>query len=220
MMMKQRIQKILLLSLLMIFFTLVHNANADTNVSGVISSNTAWTLANSPYIVKGNILVQQGVTLTIQPGVVVKFDGAYYLQVDGELIANGTVNSKITFTSNKPNPAPSDWSGIWFTDTCIDAKVDGNNSYLSGSIINYVLLEYGRGISIVSSYPYLTNNLIINNDGSGRGSDSVPGAIEFKHYTDSNKTLIVENNIIENNKLFRYSWWLLGVGYFRCKEIY
>ena len=47
---------------------------AQTNVSGVISANTTWTKANSPYIVNSNLLINSGVTLTIDPGVVVKFD--------------------------------------------------------------------------------------------------------------------------------------------------
>ena len=34
-----------------------------TDVSGNISSNTTWSLANSPYVVTGNILVASGVTL-------------------------------------------------------------------------------------------------------------------------------------------------------------
>ncbi len=36
-------------------------ARAQTNVSGPISANTTWTLANSPYIVTGNVLVDAGV---------------------------------------------------------------------------------------------------------------------------------------------------------------
>ena len=58
---------ILLLSLVTI------NLSA-TNVSGLISKNTSWILANSPYIVTGNILVNNGVTLNIEPGVTVKFN--------------------------------------------------------------------------------------------------------------------------------------------------
>ena len=42
-----------------------------TDVSGNISSNTTWSLANSPYIVTGHILVPSGVTLTIEAGVTV-----------------------------------------------------------------------------------------------------------------------------------------------------
>ena len=45
----------------------------QTEVSGIISSNTTWTLENSPYIVTGNILLNEGITLTIEAGVTVKF---------------------------------------------------------------------------------------------------------------------------------------------------
>ena len=44
-----------------------------TPVSGTIATDTTWTLANSPYFVTGAIQVNPGVTLTIQPGVVIKF---------------------------------------------------------------------------------------------------------------------------------------------------
>ena len=43
---------------------------AQTNVSSNITTNTTWTLINSPYIVKSNILVNSGITLNIEPGVV------------------------------------------------------------------------------------------------------------------------------------------------------
>ena len=57
-----------------------------TEVDGPIISDTTWTLANSPYIVVANVEVWQGVTLTIQPGVVVKFNKDKLLQVNGTLI--------------------------------------------------------------------------------------------------------------------------------------
>jgi hypothetical protein len=45
---------------------------AVTNISGIIFSDTTWTLAASPYIVTGNFLVNSGITLTIEPGVIIK----------------------------------------------------------------------------------------------------------------------------------------------------
>jgi hypothetical protein len=78
--------------------------NAQTNVSGFISSNTTWILSGSPYIVTGNMIVSSGVTLTIDPGVVVKFDQDKTIQVDGEFHAVGMALNRITFTSNKPSP--------------------------------------------------------------------------------------------------------------------
>ena len=55
------------------FFVRVPQAEAATNVSGNISSNTTWTAVNSPYVVSGTVTVSSGVTLTIEAGTVVKF---------------------------------------------------------------------------------------------------------------------------------------------------
>jgi len=72
-----------------------------TEVSGVISSDTAWTKANSPYTITAKTLIKNGVTLTIEPGVTVNmnFDSGsqIYLQVEGTLIAKGSSSEKIYF---------------------------------------------------------------------------------------------------------------------------
>lgn len=72
---------------------------AQTNVSGGIYTNTTWTKVNSPYIVTGNIVVFPGNTLTIQPGVEVKFDGWYNIEIRGTLLAIGTITDSISFVS-------------------------------------------------------------------------------------------------------------------------
>src|SRR5947209_7322266 len=89
--------------------------NAQTNVSGGIFSNTTWTKALSPYIVTDTVVVFPGVTLTIQPGVVVKFDDKMRLEIrQANLIAVGTKADSIIFTSNAVSPTPGIWSEVLF----------------------------------------------------------------------------------------------------------
>ena len=83
---------------------------AQTNVSGPV--NGIWTLYGNPYIVTGDINVQNGDSLTIEPEVEVRFDGFYQFIVDGTLSSIGTVSNPIIFTSNQNNPNPGDWYNI------------------------------------------------------------------------------------------------------------
>jgi hypothetical protein len=88
--------------------------NGQTNVSGGIYTNTTWSLVNSPYIVVDTVVVFPGVTLTIQPGVVVKFESNKRLEIrQAKLIAWGTSTDSITFTSNSSSPIPGIWSEIY-----------------------------------------------------------------------------------------------------------
>ena len=73
------------------------NAQSGTSVSGVINQDATWTQANSPYIFTGNVLVNNGVTLTIEAGATVNFVG-YYMEINGTLIAKGTNTSPINVT--------------------------------------------------------------------------------------------------------------------------
>ena len=126
----------------------VPTVQADTEVGGPIISDTTWTLANSPYIVVESIDVWEGVTLAIEPGVTVKFDSGKKLQVNGELIAQGTAGNLVTFTSNQPDPAPGDWGNIEFTSTAITTTMGTEGNYVSGSILQYCVVEYaGYGAS-------------------------------------------------------------------------
>jgi hypothetical protein len=104
----------LLVVLLLLLLGPAGTARAATNVSGTISSNTTWTLANSPYVMTGDVTVAAGVTLTLDPGVVVQGDSATRtLIVAGTLSAVGTAGQHISFTSTA-NTGPGQWNGIRF----------------------------------------------------------------------------------------------------------
>ena len=95
-----------------ILFIIPENTSADVSVSGSISTDTTWTLANSPYFVEGNITVESGVVLTIEAGVEVRFNGSFSFIVNGTLNATGTSGLPIKFTSNQTLPSSGDWQGI------------------------------------------------------------------------------------------------------------
>ncbi|OGX31650.1 MAG: hypothetical protein A2787_00805 [Omnitrophica WOR_2 bacterium RIFCSPHIGHO2_01_FULL_48_9] len=135
-----------------ILFGFSADSFAQTNVSGPITQNTIWSLTASPYIVVGDITVNFGVTLTIQPGVEVKFNGNYELTVaqGGTLNAVGTSTQMIRFTSNQTTPAPGDWQYIRLLS--------------STSVVRYASIEYATfGLYVPYYSPVIENNLIQNN---------------------------------------------------------
>jgi hypothetical protein len=66
-------------------------------MSLVISADTTWTAAQSPITLNNIVVVVEGVTLTIEPGVVVTFNPGATLLVLGGIVANGTAGNVITF---------------------------------------------------------------------------------------------------------------------------
>jgi len=64
--------------------------DGPTDVSGVISSNTTWGALSSPYIVTGNILLNEGLTLTIEAGVTVNVLGTKITVTPPAIIATRT----------------------------------------------------------------------------------------------------------------------------------
>ncbi len=87
-----------------------------------------WDFAGSPYMVNGEIVINETTSLTIEPGVEVGFAGWYQFFVSGSLMANGTEADSILFTANVTTVR---WHGIRFI----------NNS--DSSILDYCIIEYG-----------------------------------------------------------------------------
>jgi serine/threonine protein kinase len=86
-------------------------------LSGEIESDATLSCDKS-YLLKFNVFVVPGVTLTIENGTVVRGDNATHaaliVQPGGRLVARGTRERPIVFTSNRPSEErkPGDWGGV------------------------------------------------------------------------------------------------------------
>lgn len=114
------------------------------NVGGAIASNTTWA-AGKVYVLTGDITVNQLTTLTIQPGAVIKINWDRGFTVNGKLVANGTAEHPIYFTSINDDsicgdtngdttasvPNTGDWRRIDFPD------IGDPQSSISRAVIRY-----------------------------------------------------------------------------------
>jgi hypothetical protein len=78
---------------------------AQTPVSGIISTNTTWTRAGSPYNLTGTVQVMENVTLTIESGVTINGSNQK-IEVFGALSAVGNSDSKIIFNYTSIDGSP------------------------------------------------------------------------------------------------------------------
>lgn len=154
-----------------------------------ITADMTWGIENSPYIITDNLYVDLGVTLTIDPGVIIKLKRKG-IWVVGKIIANGNSNEPIIFTSinddlrggqsdtSNGNPQNGDWLNI--------------AAYSGGEIIfNNVVVNYGG----LEEYILVRNNKIIKQN-SALADFSPVGAIRaFGGKVEINNSKIY-NNII------------------------
>lgn len=106
-------------------------------------------IENVTYVLLGSVDIPVGTSLTIDPGVVIKTESGYNIEVQGELIADGAEDAPIVFTSvNDDNfgnpldtrndgtdrvPAIGNFGGIYF----------GENA-LSTSLLDSVVIKFAR----------------------------------------------------------------------------
>ncbi len=107
------------------------HANATFVAEGTVSGT--WTAGDSPVFVDGHITVEDGQTLTIEPGVKVAVRGDYHFTVQGCVKAEGSVEENILFTHSNPLIW---WDGFDYDDTPATNPA---------SVFNFCLFEYGYG---------------------------------------------------------------------------
>jgi hypothetical protein len=126
-----------------------------TYVEGEIDQDTVWTLVDSPFVLSNDVVVNPDVTLTIEPGVEVKFGVNFSLIVNGKLNAEGNAEKTIKFTSNSLTPVEGDWGTILF-----DSAVS--------SLLKYCVIEYGlNGVTVQAGSVTVENCVVKSNSEDG-----------------------------------------------------
>ncbi|GAJ07730.1 unnamed protein product, partial [marine sediment metagenome] len=190
------------------FFIINYSSAQPTTreVSGDITENTTW--ADDTILVTGDIVVNEDITLSINPGTWIKFQGNYGIEVHGYLVAEGIPGDTIIFTrmdtlgfSNYSNNQGG-WKGLAF----VSDGTHQDTSRLSLCKISFVKCienNYG-GIYNSGTHKLKIWNCTIENNfayqyGGGIYSSGSQGA-----------TLLITDCMITNNYAGQYGGGIYG----------
>jgi plastocyanin len=196
---------------------------AQTPLNGTINTNTTLSSAGNPYVVENDVTIAEDVTLTLQPGVIIKFNDHYDdMFVNGTLRVLGTASNPVFFTSIHDDahggdtngngiatvPEADQWGAIWF------------NASSTNNLLDHAWIGYGGGFATSAMVNAYTSNLIIRNstlawsaergvygqDASPRFEDNQfinnnTDGIYF-HSLDPAINLILTNNVFTGNNHF------------------
>lgn len=196
---------------------------SGTDVGGIISTDTNWGQAGSPYNLTEDVQVDTSVTLTIEPGVIINGNG-YKMQFWGTLSAVGTPDNYIHF--NQTHIA----TGGGLIEIRYAFISDGGifqNISQGGSLI--LTDSHIRGIqeSIEIWYPvsdcfierntfYIPNNhffsiwtalrggidlYVRNNSFMVMGGDNNVGLIDVWYVLDGSETIVKYNSFLNTNQV-------------------
>ncbi len=136
-------------------------AFSQTNVSGIISTDTTWIKANSPYNLIGSTQINAGVTLTIEPGVTVISQGNFFIKILGTIKAIGTNQDSIYFKS-KNNIS---WGGLLLVSS--GSVLNNDYSYASGSNLSFCSFYSATTALFLYDNNFFVSNCTFTNNGTG-----------------------------------------------------
>ena len=207
------------------------NELADIGVlRGSIPADLTWRPAGAPIRIVGYVTVDEGATLTIEPGTRVKLNGNVGLEINGHLSAVGTSGNPIVFTRGEE----AVWRAINIQNQG-SARLEHCQVTYGGSLGNGIVKTGSGNLT-------LKNTTVANTNGIGLIIQNSTGLHTVASNTFSANTigvdvsnqendLILTNNIIEDNENFgvrnqsaadiiidaRDNWWGHETGPFHAE---
>lgn len=152
--------------------------------------------------VRGNVLVANGRTLTVEPGVRLRFHEKSYLEIGhkgSRLIARGTKDKPIVFTSAAMSPKRGDWVGIVFGDA------PGEGTVLEHAVVEYAGRESHGGQGALTVFRAFPSGRVAIRDVNfrhnetalaNRHADSIFTAFERNVFSDNTRALRVSASVV------------------------
>ncbi|MDR0686340.1 MAG: hypothetical protein LBF79_02625, partial [Dysgonamonadaceae bacterium] len=169
------------------------------------SIKESHTIKKGTYTMVGWIYVEEGATLTIEPGTVIKGDNKNYdgqiaatgssliIKRGAKIMAQGTAASPIVFTSSQPKGQrkASDWGGVIIcgrarnnaatSEMTIEGGVNANHGGTddgdNSGVLQYVRIEF-------AGYPYKTDSEINGLTLGSVGSDTTIDHVQISYCGD------------------------------------
>lgn len=178
---------------------LAYGQNAVFVSESTINANTIWTKA-LPYIINGSLTVKSGGSLTIQPGTKIYFHKDANLNIEGNLVVNGSLTEPVLFCSDRLeyiySDEPGQWKGIFLKRT----------GY--GLIKNAIIKNASVGIT--------SDSLSVNSNPKLILSNSIIKNMQAAAYIGYHSELLAFNNVMYN--CGNYLIYAVGGGNYNLKQ--
>ena len=183
------------------------------SLSGTIHSDFLLSASLSPYFLTGTLLVGAGAKLAIAPGTEIRASPGATIQVDGILLAEGSVSLPIVFTSTAAVGAAGDWHGIEFRQP--DTPVVYNTSttppvFVGGSLLKYCIIRFaGKTLSgtstqaiVATKYPPYLSDVTVENS---------YGAVSFGSLPHDSRVVLTRVRAIASARSTVYDFQFLSI---------
>jgi hypothetical protein len=196
-------KRIILLSLLLSVLIFMNSCKINnpieplenpTDHSGTLTEDATWA-SGETHIIDGTVYLK-GNTITIEPGAIIKFNANSQIIVGDDpnasttLLAVGTAEKPIIFTSANATPVAGDWYGVVF-----DEGTSPNTN------LQFCTFEYGGGYSDDSQIITVKGNTKLSMDNclvrhsSSNGIDLYDDDSRFTSFTNNTISDVVKHAI-------------------------
>ena len=206
----------------------MYEATGQCMVPAIIAENTTLSKGCSPYIVQDDVTINNGATLTIEPGVEIWMSPKSNFFIHGNIDAIGTSIERITFKIN-PEYKPEGWGALNFWNTSdtshfkyvtvddatrgpIPARLGAISGYFTTLKLDNILIDKTllnpissrySDVNLTNSYIHssVTSDLINIKYGKARVENcTIVGNPEFD--SDGIDYDGIENGVIRNTKIY------------------